>query len=470
MQSKALRSILPGSTLLFIAILACNMPGEIPLSQTPFNPVAPQASLVAGPSPTIEPSLPVALTPAITHLMTPSSPGAGKVVYDVESQGTAPQKRAPYGDSWNINRLERPFLQDMSYISDLDIQTYTVARDDTWWYVSVKLIGSNPNNPLGINFGVELDLDHDGFGDYIIWANPPYTTAWGTLPVRVYQDKNHDTGGLSAEKSDAPLAGDGYETLIFIGGAGEPDPDLAWVRMNAGPQATIQFAFKRSWSGDVFMLGLLADAGLRDPTKLDYVDRFPLAEAGSPLKENQNYPLEELFAVDNACREAFGFEPNGYEPQLCPREIPPTKGPTKVPTPTPHIQCLAAGTLIDTPVGLVPVEDLNAGDMVWTTDQLGRRIQAQILKTSRNPTHFEHQVVHIRLDDDREAWVSPGHPTADGRTFGDLEPGDLLDGAHVTLLELVPYAMPETYDILPSGETGFYWANGILMGSTLFDP
>jgi len=469
MHSKTMRLALPGLTLLLIAILACNLPGEIQFTQTPLNPAMPQSSLPVDLSPTPEPPLPATLAPAITHLMTPSSPGAGRVVYDVESQGTAPEGRAPYGDSWNINRLERPFLQDMSYISDLDIQTYTVARDDTWWYVSVKLIGSDPNNPLGINYGVELDLDHDGFGDYIIWAHPPYSAAWETFPVQIYQDKNHDTGGLSAEKSDAPLAGDGYEALIFNGGASEPDPDVAWVRLNADPQATIQFAFKRSWSGTVFMLGVLADAGLQDQTKLDYVDRFPLAQAGSPLRENQNYPLKELFAVDNACREAFGFDPNGYEPQLCPRETPPTKAPTKEPTPTPQF-CLTAGTLIDTPAGLIPVEDLNPGDMVWTMDKAGRRIQVQILETSRTPTHLQHQVMHIILDDGREAWVSAGHPTADGRTFGDLEPGDLLDGAQVSLVELVPYSMPETYDLLPAGETGYYWANGILMGSTLFAP
>jgi hypothetical protein len=79
-------------------------------------------------------------------------------------------------------------------------------------------------------------------------------------------------------------------------------------------------------------------------------------------------------------------------------------------------------------------------------------------------------MVHVILDDGREAWVSPGHPTADGRSFGELLPGDRLDGAQIALLELVPYAWPETYDLLPAGETGYYWANGILMGSTLSQP
>ena len=55
--------------------------------------------------------------------------------------------------------------------------------------------------------------------------------------MQIFQDTNHNTGGLSGEKSDAPLTADGYETLIFNGGAGDADPDLAWVRINAGAQS-----------------------------------------------------------------------------------------------------------------------------------------------------------------------------------------------------------------------------------------
>ena len=214
---------------------------------------------------------------------------------------------------------ERPFQQDMIYVPDLDILTYNLSDDGTWIYVSIKLVGTDPNNALGISYGVEIDEDADGFGDTIIWAQPPYTPEWDVVSVQVYADRNHDTGGLSAEKSDAPLEGDGYETLVFDKGIGD-DPDLAWVRVNAGQQATVQFAFKRSLTDGVYMLGVLADAGLRDVGMLDYVDRFTEAEAGSPEKSEQYYPLKALYAVDNACREAYGFEPSGYEPQLCPRE------------------------------------------------------------------------------------------------------------------------------------------------------
>ena len=65
------------------------------------------------------------------------------------------------------------------------------------------------------------------------------------------------------------------------------------------------------------------------------------------------------------------------------------------------------------------------------------------------------------------ALASPGHPLADGRTLGSLGAGDSVDGVHVVSADLVPYSEGYTYDVLPSGATGQYWANGILLGSTL---
>jgi hypothetical protein len=37
----------------------------------------------------------------------------------------------------------------------------------------------------------------------------------------------------------------------------------------------------------------------------------------------------------------------------------------------------------------------------------------------------------------------------------------------VTAWALVPYAGERTYDLVPAGATGRYWANGILLSSTL---
>jgi hypothetical protein len=64
--------------------------------------------------------------------------------------------------------------------------------------------------------------------------------------------------------------------------------------------------------------------------------------------------------------------------------------------------------------------------------------------------------------------ISPGHPTADGRRFGELQAGDLLDDQDpVTDARLVPYTYDRTYDILPASDTGTYFAGGALIGSTL---
>jgi len=313
-----------------LALLACSLGAAItPPQETTGDAGAPPAPIV--PLVTVAPE--ATPTAAVVHVTLPSSPpGGGKLVYDVVCEDTAPERRAPYGDSYDINRLERPFQMDMTYVPDLDIATYTVSSDNTWWYVSIELVGTNPNNELDINFGVELDQNYDGFGDYLILAHPPYEPNWSTAPVQVFRDNNHNTGGLSGEKSDAPLTADGYETQIFNGGPGDADPDLAWVRINAGPQANVQFAFKKSLAGVVFMLGTFADAGWKDPKQLDYVDRITLPDAGSPVRDNKYYPLRELSLVDNVCREAFGFRATGYEPQLCPRAEPEATRKPKVPT------------------------------------------------------------------------------------------------------------------------------------------
>jgi hypothetical protein len=76
-------------------------------------------------------------------------------------------------------------------------------------------------------------------------------------------------------------------------------------------------------------------------------------------------------------------------------------------------------------------------------------------------------MVHVRLADGRELLASPGHRTADRRSLGSLASGDEVDGSTITLWELVPYSGSRTYDLLPAGPTGTYWANGILLSSTL---
>jgi Hint domain-containing protein len=128
--------------------------------------------------------------------------------------------------------------------------------------------------------------------------------------------------------------------------------------------------------------------------------------------------------------------------------------------------CLVRGTMIATPTGQVRVEDVRAGMAVWSTDHSGRRVAAVVERTGSMRAPVGHEVVRIALADGRTLVASPGHPTADGRRIGGLRPGDALDGSRVASAQLLPYD-GRTYDLRPSGPTGTYVANGILIGTTL---
>jgi hypothetical protein len=131
--------------------------------------------------------------------------------------------------------------------------------------------------------------------------------------------------------------------------------------------------------------------------------------------------------------------------------------------------CLATGTLIDTPQGTVPVEQLQKGMLVWTVGESGQRIAAVVIDAASTPVPRLFQVVRITLDDGRMVTASPGHPTVDRRALGDYRVGDILDGGVVMKVERIAYSDGATYDLLPSGVTGLYWGNGIVLQSTLWN-
>jgi len=129
--------------------------------------------------------------------------------------------------------------------------------------------------------------------------------------------------------------------------------------------------------------------------------------------------------------------------------------------------CLARGTRIDTPDGPRAVEELRVGDLVWTLDAAGGRAVAPLLAIGSVPAPADHEVVHLVLADGRELWASPGHPLSDGRRLGDLGRGDIVDGSEVAASQRVTYTGGSTFDILPAGASGAYWADGIALRSTL---
>jgi hypothetical protein len=128
--------------------------------------------------------------------------------------------------------------------------------------------------------------------------------------------------------------------------------------------------------------------------------------------------------------------------------------------------CLADDVLIATPDGQIPVQDIRAGMPIWTTDRYDGLVVGVVRATGHVDAPFGHEVVRLSLADGRTVLVSPGHPTAGGGTVGDLRVGDGYDGSVVASASLIPYA-GATWDLLPSGPTGTYFANGVLLRTTM---
>ncbi|MCK9352039.1 MAG: Hint domain-containing protein [Candidatus Paceibacterota bacterium] len=134
---------------------------------------------------------------------------------------------------------------------------------------------------------------------------------------------------------------------------------------------------------------------------------------------------------------------------------------------TPRPICLSGDTRISTPEGDVLVKNMKEGMRVWTVDKNGKKISGTAVLAGKTRAPSTHKVMHIKLSDGRELFVSPRHKIADGRNAGEMDVGDRIGGAAVILSDLVPYTEEYTYDILPNGDTGMYFANGILLRSTL---
>jgi hypothetical protein len=124
---------------------------------------------------------------------------------------------------------------------------------------------------------------------------------------------------------------------------------------------------------------------------------------------------------------------------------------------------------VATPSGERPIASLQVGDLVYSVDRAGI-VVVPLLRVASTPVR-NHRVVRVLLNGDRVLEISPGHPTSDGRTFGDLGAGSNLDWQHTVIsAELVPYRHEATYDVLPASSTGTYFAAGALVGSTLMAP
>jgi hypothetical protein len=277
----------------------------------------------------VQPTEPPTPTPTVSHVTYPNTPGSSVWLAEASSAAYAPEGRS-VADAFYKMQLERPFTsQAMQYQGYLDIYRAELSVTAPFVYVTIFL-EDIPPAAVNAHYGIEIDSDQDGRGDWLVYGLVPPDSQWTVAGVRVYQDTNNDVGGsVPLEGEGALTTLDGYETLLFNQGYDTTDPDMAWIRRDPANTDRVQLALKYSviGSANTFMWGVWADEGPIEPAWFDYNDHYTTAQAGSPLSNSPDYPLNELASVDNTCRWVYGFNPVGDEPGIC--EVPAT--PTPVP-------------------------------------------------------------------------------------------------------------------------------------------
>lgn len=277
--------------------------------------------------------------PVIIHFTQPGEPPLHtSSLSDLSSAILADQKRT-IGDHFDLNLYERPLSpRNMIYKDFLDIAPGAeLSLAPPWVYVTIFLVGAPPQYAKA-TYAVELDLNLDARGDWLITASSPASTEWTTDGVRAYFDTNRNVGGKTPMIADPlPQTGDGYDALIFDQGRG-PDPDAAWVRISPSKASAIQIAFKHTLIGQdqTLIWGVWADGGVNRPQWFDYNDHFTVSEAGLPIPSSRYYPLQRLALIDNTCRWVQGIVPRVGMPGLCGFNTPiPTITPIPEATSTP---------------------------------------------------------------------------------------------------------------------------------------
>jgi len=127
--------------------------------------------------------------------------------------------------------------------------------------------------------------------------------------------------------------------------------------------------------------------------------------------------------------------------------------------------CANPDTPIATPGGTRNISELHVGDLVYSVDH-DQVVPVPIAAVRQRPAP-SHVVPQLLLDNGQVLQISARHPTADNRTFGELRAGDRLGELRIKTVKLVTYQHAFTYDILPASDTGFYFAGGAMIGSTL---
>ena len=234
-------------------------------------------------------------------------------------------------DNWGTNLIERPVSADLkTFYGYLDILSSSFGTDYEWFFGNIEVYEAGmPDDGADVTYFLELDVDQDGRGDYLVAVTNLGLDAaeWTVDGVRVWKDTDGDVGGPTAIRPDT-TTGNGYETLLFDSGQGD-DPDLAWARRRPDTPNHVQFAFKTGMLEGKNSLMWWAGAmrGTFDAGQFDFVD---------------SQAADALFEYDNTCGWVFGSE-TGYNVKKCFVPLAPTAKPGedpvkvsgKCPNPTP---------------------------------------------------------------------------------------------------------------------------------------
>ncbi|NPA26021.1 MAG: hypothetical protein GXO36_00255 [Chloroflexi bacterium] len=306
-------------------------PRAEPTQAVPFPfgaaaPVVPPTPVPTRPGPATPPT---AIRPTPTTGVVPVTGSIMAEIWDFPSGKYAKAQQGVYyavgGDVYELNLYERPFVEQTQavFYPDLDIRYARLVRVGDWFFLALRLHGLQAGStaPRG-DYGVELDVDLDGRGEYLVWAQGPIAATWSPQHVRVLVDNRPDVEGPRACTSDAPLRGDGYEQVRYVADAttGLAWQTWGWEREGSSTYPTVYLAFHArllDGHGQRMLWQAWADGGLKQPGQMTYHDRYTRAQAGSPYARDPNFPIRAIARVDNTCRAAFGFQPTGLEPCLC---------------------------------------------------------------------------------------------------------------------------------------------------------
>ncbi|MBI3640016.1 MAG: hypothetical protein HY223_06850 [Thaumarchaeota archaeon] len=301
------------------------------------------------------------------------------------------------------------------------------------------------SNPLGEPPMYMMTVDYD-FGDGTI-GNA------GTYLEHTYSSTRPGTFHGSAKVTQSgPVQGTLTDTINFTiivlptSAAPGPNPVASTQVLKIG-QKIFEYSIKQIMPSSV---------------EVQYYSCYPLCDNKT---RTETIPVGKLFYTQQDCftstRHTFTLVSTNETTATFSILSIPSQGLIECPI------CLSADSMIKTPNGNVNVKDIRDGTIVWSTDSNGTMIKSNVIKINNVFVGDTHKVIDLQLADGRELFVSPNHPTYDNRIIADLKVGETYDGSTVKSIELVQYKYHFTYDILPDSQTGNYWANGILVGSTL---